>query len=56
MFGGIDLPVRVVKIIERAYDDSGLRARFAETGRASMVINIEGYTVKVEVIEDGRVE
>lgn len=45
MLGGLDAAGRIADIIEQLMDDSGLRAKFAETGQVAVKIAVEGYEV-----------
>lgn len=45
LVGGLDAVGKIADIAERLMDDSGLRAKFEETGQVAIKIAVEGYEV-----------
>jgi len=43
MLGGLEAAGRIAGIVEQLMDNSGLRAKFEDTGEVSAMILVEGY-------------
>lgn len=50
----LGLATRIVRFAEKAYTDSGLRAKFAEKGKVAVALDVEGYRVIFQIEDTQR--
>lgn len=49
MFGGLDVALKIVGMLEKLLNDSGLREKFARDGRVSGRLILEEYDLLFEL-------